>query len=65
MDTKTYCPSCNSTAVYAIRHYSDCGSTNRMYRINDSSCYPNEKKKQNEYGDINFFACSDCYHEWF
>ena len=65
MKTKTYCPKCNSTAVYAVRHDSDWGSTNTMCRCNDDSCYPKEEKEQEEYGDINFFTCSDCYYEWF
>ena len=45
MKTKTYCPKCNSTAVYAVRHDSDWGSTNTMYRCNDDSCYPKEEKE--------------------
>ena len=66
MDIKTYCPSCNSTAVYAVPHDSDWNSTDTMYRCNDDSCYPKEsEKKQDEFGDICFYHCSDCYHDWF
>ena len=61
----TYCPNCNSTAVYRVRHDSDWGSTNIMSRANRDSCYPNEDVEQDEYGDINFFYCSECYYEWF
>lgn len=59
------CPNCGKYAIYNVRHDSDWGSTHTMYRTNEDPCYPNESTEQDEYGDIEFFYCSDCYHEWF
>lgn len=60
-----HCPNCFSKATYVVRHDSDWGSTNTMYRCNDDSCYPKESEEQDEFGDIQFYHCSDCYHDWF
>jgi len=59
------CPKCKSNATYVVRHDSDWGSTNTMYRCNEDSYYPNEENEQNEYGDIQFYYCSDCFYIWF
>lgn len=59
------CPKCTGTNIYRVRHDSDWGSTNTMYRVNPLECYPIGEKEDEEYGDINFLFCKDCFNEWF
>lgn len=58
------CPNCDSHKIYRVRHDSDWGSTNTMYRVNPEKCYGETEEKE-EYGDIEFYYCDDCWYEFF
>lgn len=58
------CPDCKSNKIYKVRHDSDWGGTNVMYRANPNECYGSDEL-QEEYGDINFYACDSCGCEFF